>query len=87
MASALQSEMQQFGSEIGQATLSVAGGVMAVATSRSVEEFGARQLALGEAMIVAALSWYQVFGRAAEVAEQGLRPILRQVTDNAERLG
>jgi hypothetical protein len=86
MTSALQSETQQFVSEIGQATLTVAGSMMALATSRSTEEFGARQLALGEAMIGAALSWYQVFGRAAEVAEQGLRPILRQVTDNAERL-
>jgi hypothetical protein len=67
--------------------LTAASSVMALATSRSAEEFGARQLALGEAMIGAALCWYQVFGRAAEVAEQGLRPILRQVTDNAERLG
>jgi hypothetical protein len=38
-------------------------------------------------MLGVALCWYQLWGRTAEVVGQGLRPILRQVEDNANRLG
>ncbi len=80
VASAMQSEAQQFLTRSSEALLAVAG-------SRSADEFMTRQAAFGEALLGAALNWYQLWGRTAAVVEQGLRPILRQVEDNAERLG
>ncbi|MEF8748886.1 MAG: hypothetical protein V5B31_13875 [Candidatus Accumulibacter propinquus] len=86
MATALQNEAQQFVTQTTEASLAVAGSAMALFGSRSADEFGARQLALGQALANVALCWYQLYGRAAAVAEQGMRPILRQVRDNAQRL-
>lgn len=80
MASAMQSEAQDFVAEAGEKAIALAG-------SRSGEDFSARQAAFGEALLASALCWYQLWGRAAEVVEQGMRPILRQVEDNAGRLG
>ncbi|MBL8396124.1 MAG: hypothetical protein JNK99_15495 [Candidatus Accumulibacter sp.] len=87
MSSAMQSEAQQFLAEGSQATLAVVGSAADLAASRSTDEFRTRQAALGEAMLGVALCWYQLWGRTAEVVGQGLRPILRQVEDNANRLG
>ncbi len=87
MTSALQGELQQFLTQISEATLAVASSAMTLTSSRSAEDLSARQAALGSSLLDVALIWYQLSGRAAEVAEQGLRPILRQVKDNAQRLG
>ena len=87
MASAMQSEAQDFVAEAGEKAVALAGSVAALAGSRSGEDFSARQAAFGEALLASALCWYQLWGRAAEVVEQGMRPILRQVEDNAGRLG
>ncbi|MBP6708685.1 MAG: hypothetical protein KA223_05955 [Candidatus Accumulibacter sp.] len=87
VASAMQSEAQQFLTRSSEALLAVAGSAAVLAGSRSADEFMTRQAAFGEALLGAALNWYQLWGRTAAVVEQGLRPILRQVEDNAERLG
>lgn len=86
MTSSMQSEAQQFLTQASAATLAVAGSAMTLASSRSLEDFSARQTALCSSMLNFAMTWYQLSGRTAEVAEQGLRPILRQVKDNAQRL-
>lgn len=86
MTSALQSQAQRFLTQISEATLAVVSSTMTLASSRSSEDFSARQTALCSSLLGVALSWYQLSGRAAEVAEQGLRPILRQVRDNSRRL-
>jgi len=88
MTSALQSEMQRFLTQTSEATLAVASSALTLATSsRGAEDFSARQAALRTSLLSVAMSWYQLSGRAAEVAEQSLRPILRQVQDNSQRLG
>ncbi len=86
MASALQSEVQQFLTQISEATLAVASSSLTLASSRNPEDFSARQAALCSSLLSVALSWYQLSGRTAAVAEQSLRPILRQVRDNSQRL-
>ncbi|TLD43972.1 MAG: hypothetical protein FAZ92_03777 [Accumulibacter sp.] len=87
MASAMQSETQAFVAEAGEKAIALAGSVAALTGSRSGEDFSDRQAAFGEALRASALCWYQLWGRAAEVVEQGMRPVLRQVEDNAGRLG
>jgi hypothetical protein len=87
MASAAQSEAQDFVAEAGEKAIALAGSMAALAGSRSGEDFSACQAAFGEALLASALCWYQLWGRAAEVVEQGMRPVLRQVEDNAGRLG
>lgn len=86
MTSAIQNEARQFLTQGSEVALTVVGGAMALATSRSVDEFRARQVALGEALIGAAVSWFELYGSVAEVAVQGLRPVLRQVEANEKRL-
>ena len=45
-----------------------------------------QRAAFGEALLASALCGYQIWGRSAQVAEQGMRVILRQVEDGAGRL-
>lgn len=87
MLSAIPSQVQQFVSESTAASSAVAGSALALASSRSPAEFSARQAAFCSALTGLAVNWYQLWGRAGAVVEEGLRPILRQVKSNAERLG
>ena len=87
MGWALQSEMQHFLSESSEAGVALAGNAIRLATSSSVEDFRKRQAALGDALLKMAMPWYQLSGRAAEVLEQGLQPMLRAEGGNADRPG
>jgi hypothetical protein len=87
MGQAMHAEALQFVPASGQAALAVAGSAAALASSRSGAAFCAGQAALYRSLLDSAIHWYQLWGRAATVAEAGLRPILRQVNGNAQRLG
>jgi hypothetical protein len=86
MTAAIQTEAQQFLTQGGTTALTVVGGAMALASSRNADEFRARQVALGEALIGAAVSWFQLYGSVAEIAAQSLQPVIRRVEANEERL-
>ena len=87
MGWALQSEMQHFLSESSEAGVALAGNAIRLATIGSVEDFRKRQAPLGDALLKMAMPWYQLSGRAAEVLEQGLQPMLRAEGGNAGRPG
>ena len=86
-AAAVHGETQQFLAQTREASAALVSGALSLATGRGSGESEPLPTALGDPLINLALGWYQIWGRAAEVAEQGLRPILRQVQDNASRLG
>ncbi len=84
---ALHGETQQFLAQTRETSGALVSGALSLATGRGSGESETLPAALGDPLINLALGWYQLWGRAAEVTEQGLRPILRQVQDNASRLG
>lgn len=84
---ALQSQMQQFLSQTAATTSALAGDAMTVGSSvLPAPSTPENQDELGEHLLALLLAWYQLSGRLAFVAEQGLQPLLRQVQDNAARL-
>ena len=84
---ALQSEMQQFLSQTAATTSALAGDVLAVGRSvLPASSTPENQGEPGEHLLALLLAWYQLSGRLACAAEQGLQPLLRQVQDNAVRL-
>ena len=87
MASALPGEVASFWTRTGEAMAACAGSAMSLAASRSVEDLRERQADLGEALVGSALAWYALFGSAATLTDAALAPLIRQVKDNAERLG
>ncbi|MEF8698143.1 MAG: hypothetical protein V5B32_10720 [Candidatus Accumulibacter sp. UW26] len=84
MGRALHAEALQFVPASGQAALAVAGSAAALASGTALRT---GQAALYRSLLDAAINGYQLWGRAATVAEAGLQPILRQVNGNAQRLG
>ncbi|MCM8594984.1 hypothetical protein [Accumulibacter sp.] len=86
MASAMQTETRQFLAEAGEAAAALASGAVGMTASGGAGEERGAPADLGHLLISSALVWYQLWGRAAEVLEQGLQPILRQVQSNADRL-
>ena len=87
MATLLPTEVAKFWMRTGEAMLACTGSAMSLAASRSADDFKARQAQFGEALVGSALAWYQVFAGAAKLTDAALSPIIRQVRDNAERLG
>ena len=87
MATAMPAEVWKFWTRSGEAMSACASGALSLASSRSADELRERQAQFGQALLGSALVCYQLAGSAATVADAGLAPVLRQVLDNAERLG
>ena len=87
MAAAMLPAAQQLWTHAGQSMLALTSDSMALACSRSAEDFSQRQAALTATLINASVGWFRLFGSAAEIAGLGLAPVLRQVEANAQRLG
>lgn len=86
MASAMIPAAQRFWTHAAESTLACGSDSVSLLGSRSADDFRARQGALATTLINATLGWFQLWGVAADVASQGLQPILRQVNANAARL-
>lgn len=87
MMTTLPGEVARFWTRTGEAMAACAGSAMSLAASRSAEDLRARRTQFGEALVGSALAWYQLFGSAATLTDAALTPLIRQVRDNAERLG
>jgi hypothetical protein len=78
--------VKQFWTHSGQSMLACSSDTLSLLGSRGPDEFHARQADLCATLINAGVGWFRLFGSLAEVASQGVAPLLRQVQDNAERL-
>ena len=87
MVSVMAPAAQRCWTHAGQSMLACTSDTLSLAGSRSPAEFSERQAALSTTLINATVGWLQLWGTAAEIAGQGLTPVLRQVQSNAERLG
>lgn len=86
MVSAMVPAAHQFWTHAGQSMMACTSDTLALASSRSAEDFRERQAALCATWANASVGWFRLFGTVAEIAGQGVSPVLRQVEANAERL-
>lgn len=87
MVKALPGETTRFWVRTGEVVAASASSVVSLAGSRSVEDLRTRGARFGETLVDSALVWYQLFGSAATLTAAAVSPLVRQVRDNAERLG
>ena len=86
MAVAAVPAVRQFWTHAGLSMLACTSDTLSLAGSRSADDFRERRVALCTTLINASVGWFRLFGTVAEIAGQGVSPVLRQVEANAERL-
>ncbi|WP_291986831.1 hypothetical protein [Candidatus Accumulibacter sp. ACC007] len=86
MAAAMLPAMQQFWTHAGQSMLACTSDSLSLVCSRNSEQFRERQAELGTTLINVTVGWFRLLGSVADVASQGVAPVLRQVQANAARL-
>jgi len=86
MAAAMVPAALRFWTHATQSMLALGSDSLSLASSGSADDFRVRQAALGTTLLNAAVGWFQLYGVAADVAGEGLKPVLREVKANAMRL-
>ncbi|WP_300321046.1 hypothetical protein [Accumulibacter sp.] len=86
MATAMVPAVQRFWTHAAESMCALGSDSLSLASSPDAEQFRIRQAALTTTIINAAVGWFQLWGVAADIASQGLKPVLRHTKANAERL-
>lgn len=87
VAAVVPSHVQRCVVETTQTLLACTTSAASLATSVVGGDFQTSQREFADALLRAGLVWYRMWGSAAEIGEEALQPVLRQVKSNAARLG